>query len=142
MDQRAAERQLLLHAARELSGGPFEERIEAGRAGQIVDARLPLRLFLAEQAADEVEVLEHAEGRIKIAAEALRHVGDAGRAALPERCVLEVPTSARTSPVWIFRTPAISPSRVDLPTPSGPISPAMQPAGMASVTLSSATVLP
>ena len=77
VDQRAAERQLLLHAAGELAGGPLEERVEAGRAGQIVDARFPLRLPLAEQPADEVQVFEHAERRVEIAAEALRHVGDA-----------------------------------------------------------------
>ena len=90
VDQRAAERQLLLHAARELAGGPLEERVEAGRAGQIVDARLPLRLALAEQPADEVHIFEHAERGVEIAAEALRHVGDARVCALPERCVLEV----------------------------------------------------
>ena len=90
VDQRAAERQLLLHAAGELAGGPLEERIEAGRAGQIVDARFPLRLPLAEQPADEVHIFEHAERGVEIAAEALRHIGDARVGALPERCVLEV----------------------------------------------------
>ena len=49
--------------------------------------------------------------------------------ALPERCVLEVPIERPTSPVWILRTPAMSPSSVDLPTPSGPMSPVIRPAG-------------
>jgi len=52
------------------------------------------------------------------------------------------PPSTSTCPVWITRAPAISESRLDLPTPSGPISPTMQPAGISRVTASSATVLP
>src|SRR5208337_2376400 len=72
------------------AGGPVEERIEAGRARQIVDARLPLRLPLAEQPANEIHIFEHAERRVEIAAEALRHVSDARVGALPERLVLEV----------------------------------------------------
>ena len=73
-----------------LPAGRVEERIEAGRARQIVDARLPLRLPLAEQPADEVHIFEHAERGVEIAAEALRHIGDARVGALPERLVLEV----------------------------------------------------
>ena len=90
MDQRAAERQFLLHAARELAGGAREEWVETGRPGQIVDARFALGPLLSEQPTDEVEVLEHAERRVKVAPEALRHVGDAGEAVLPERGVPEV----------------------------------------------------
>ena len=90
VNQRAAERQLLFHAAGKLAGGPVEERIETGRAGQVVDARLALRLPLAEQAADEVQIFEHAERGVEIAPETLRHVSDARVGALPERCVPEV----------------------------------------------------
>ena len=90
VDQRAAERQLLLHAARELAGGAREERVESGRAGQIVDARFPLRLRLAEQPADEVHIFEHAERRVEVAAEPLRHIGYARVGALPEHLVPEV----------------------------------------------------
>ncbi len=52
------------------------------------------------------------------------------------------PPSTSTVPVWILRTPAIMLSRVDLPTPSGPIMPIMRLGGMSSVTPSSATALP
>ncbi len=40
------------------------------------------------------------------------------------------PSSTLSEPVCNTRAPAISDSRLDLPTPSGPISPTMQPAGM------------
>ena len=48
----------------------------------------------------------------------------------------------RPAPAWIRRAPAISASRLDLPTPSGPISPTMHPAGRSRVIASSACVLP
>ena len=41
---------------------------------------LSLTLRLAEEAAEEVEILEHAQRRVEVAPEALRHVGDAGQA--------------------------------------------------------------
>ena len=37
----------------------------------------PFGFALSEQAAEEIDVLEHAQRRIEIAPEALRHVGDA-----------------------------------------------------------------
>ena len=77
VDQRAAEAELLLHAAGELAGGPIVERIEARGGQKLVDPGAALRRRLTEQSAEEVDVLEHAERRIEIAAEALRHVGDA-----------------------------------------------------------------
>lgn len=52
------------------------------------------------------------------------------------------PPSASTAPVCSARAPAASASRLDLPTPSGPISPIVRPAGISSVIRSSATVLP
>ena len=75
--QRAAQADFLLHAARELAAGPISERVEPGRLQKLVDARAPLRRALAEQAAEEVDIVENAERRIEIAAEPLRHVGDA-----------------------------------------------------------------
>ena len=44
--------------------------------------------------------------------------------------------------LWILRTPEISASKVDLPTPSGPITPTMIRAGMSMETSSSATDVP
>jgi hypothetical protein len=37
---------------------------------------------LAEQPAEEIEILEHAQGRIEVAAKTLRHIGDAAVAGL------------------------------------------------------------
>ena len=53
---------------------------------------------LAEQAAEEVEIFEHRQRRIQIAAEALRHIGDARRASGAVRASRMSPPSARTSP--------------------------------------------
>jgi hypothetical protein len=77
VDQRAAKRQLLLHAARELAGRPVGKRSKAGRSQQLLDARRALGRRLAEQAAEVIDVLGDREARIEIAPEALRHVGDA-----------------------------------------------------------------
>ncbi|EXI70433.1 MAG: hypothetical protein AW07_04109 [Candidatus Accumulibacter sp. SK-11] len=52
------------------------------------------------------------------------------------------PASTCKVPCCSLRAPEISASRLDLPTPSGPMMPTMQLAGIASVMPSSATVLP
>ena len=77
VDQRAAQTELLLHAAGELARGPAGKGRHAGRVQQFDDPPLALGRGLAEQLAEEIEVLRHAEGRIEVLAEALRHVGDA-----------------------------------------------------------------
>jgi hypothetical protein len=59
-----------------LAARPLGERIEARRDQELVDARPPLGRALTEQATEKVDVVEDAERRIEIAAEALRHVGD------------------------------------------------------------------
>ena len=46
------------------------------------------------------------------------------------------PPSTCMRPDCVFLTPEIRPSKVDLPTPSGPISPARQPSGIETVMLS------
>ena len=75
--QRAAEADFLLHAARELAAWSIRKRVEPGGFQKLVDALAPLGRALAEQAAEEVDVVEHAERRIEIAAKPLRHVGNA-----------------------------------------------------------------
>src|SRR5690606_30796600 len=77
MDQCAAQPELLLHAARELAGRTVEERPQAGAAGQLVDAPATLVGRLAEQPAEELEVLRNRQRRVEIAPQALWHVGDA-----------------------------------------------------------------
>ena len=52
------------------------------------------------------------------------------------------PPNTSISPSWILRAPAIKPNHVDLPTPSGPIKPTMQPAGISTVTWSAAIDAP
>src|SRR5262247_1503260 len=74
--QRAAEADFLLHAARELAARPASKRIETRRRQENIDARSPLGSALPEQAAEEVDVVEHAERRIEIAAQPLRHISD------------------------------------------------------------------
>jgi len=77
VDQRAAQPQLLLHAARQLAGRALGEGRQTGAVGQIGDALAALFGILAEQAAEEIQVLEHGEGRVEILAQPLGHVGDA-----------------------------------------------------------------
>src|SRR5205807_8856282 len=80
VNERAAERQLLLHAARQLAGRPAGKRIETGCGKELRDTLLALAFGLAEQAAEEVEVLKYGQRRVQVAPEPLRHVGDARQA--------------------------------------------------------------
>ncbi len=77
VDQRAAEAELLLHAAGELAGRARLELFHRGRSQKLGDARASLIRALAEQTAEEVDVLEHAQRRIEIAAKPLWHIRDA-----------------------------------------------------------------
>jgi len=84
VDQRAAEAELLLHAAGELARRAFDEGRETRATGQFGDAPVSLFGVLAEQPAEELEVLEHRQRRVEVLAQPLRHVGDtrADRAAV------------------------------------------------------------
>ena len=79
VDQRAAEAELLLHPARELPGRALAEASQASGDEQLVDPRLALGAGVAEEAPEEVHVLEDRERRIQVSAESLRHVGDPAR---------------------------------------------------------------
>ena len=72
-----------------------------------------------------------AEVGIEVLAQPLRHVGDA-RADRPRDSARRPmsPPSTSTPPVLDAAGAGDEASSVDLPTPSGPISPTMQPAGM------------
>src|SRR5262249_14050321 len=74
--QRAAEADFLLHAARELAARPASKRIKTCRRKENIDARAGLPGRLAEQAAEEIDVVENAEHGIELAAQPLRHIGD------------------------------------------------------------------
>ena len=78
VDERTAKTELLLHSAGELTGRAILERIKRGGGQEFGDAGAALGSRLSEQPAEEVDILENAERRIEIAAEPLRHVGNAG----------------------------------------------------------------
>ena len=77
VDERAAEAQLLLHAAGKLAGRTRLELLHRRGGQQFGDARAALLRALTEQATEEVDVLEHAERWVEVASEALRHIGNA-----------------------------------------------------------------
>ena len=76
VDQRAAQAQLLLHAAGQLARRTLAEGRHTGAAQQVVDASLAFGSVLTEQATEEIQVLEHRQRRVEVLAQALRHVGD------------------------------------------------------------------
>ncbi len=77
VDQRAAQAELLLHAAGELTGGAVEEGFQTRTARQFGDASAPFGMSLTKQAPEEFDVLRHRQRRIEILAQPLWHVGDA-----------------------------------------------------------------
>ena len=77
VDKGAAEAQLLLHAAGKLACGTRFELLQARRRKKLVDLGATLRRRQSEQSAEEIDVLEDGERRVEVAAEALRHIGDA-----------------------------------------------------------------
>ena len=70
----------------------------------------------------------------------IEKLGGSGTAIVLRARVAPSPFLQQRSVVLKY-TPATNDSMLDLPTPSGPISPTMQPAGRSSVTPSSASVL-
>ena len=78
MNQRAAQAELLLHAAGELAYGARQERIQAGAVSQFVDAPPAFGGRMAEQAAEELQVLLDRERGVEVLAQTLGHVGDVG----------------------------------------------------------------
>jgi hypothetical protein len=77
VDERAAQAELLLHAARQLAGGTVDEGGEACGFRQLGNPPFTFGTGMAEQAGEKIDVLGHRERRVEIAAESLRHVGDA-----------------------------------------------------------------
>ena len=77
MDERTTETELLLHAARQLARRPIGKRIEPGGLQEGGDARPAFSRGLREQLPKKVQVLEDAQLRIEILAQALGHIGDA-----------------------------------------------------------------
>ena len=84
MDQRAAQPELLLHAAGQFARRALAEGRQAGAVQQFVDAPGALSRALAKQTGKEIQVLDDRQGWVKVLAQALGHVGDvrAGAAAV------------------------------------------------------------
>ena len=140
VDERAAQPEFLPHAARQLLRRPIGERAPArcfATSSAIRQSRSAARL--PEQPAEELDILADAEVGIEVLARALaacrRCAGRPRRGARRPPCRRQ---ARRRGRIAICRAPAMMLSSVDLPTPSGPISPTMQPAGSATVTPSSA----
>ena len=126
-----------------LLGRAVGERREARARRAARDAPLALAAALAEQAAEELDVLAHAEVGIEVLAEPLRHVGDAradrARGGARRRCRRRAP---RRAPSWMLpgagdRGRAASICRRRRGRSARPCS---RP-GMSSVTSSSASVV-
>ncbi len=77
VNQRAAQPQLLLHAARELAGRAIGKAFKPGALHQIVDPPLAFGGVLAKQATEKIQIFEDGQGGVQVLAQALRHVGNA-----------------------------------------------------------------
>ena len=78
MNERAAKPEFLPHAARQLLCLPVGEGRKPGAAQKLGNSPLPFVARLSKQAAEEFDVFVDTEVRIKVFAESLRHIGDAG----------------------------------------------------------------
>ena len=99
------------------------------------DSRVPFGTGLSEQAAEELDILADAEFRIKILAQSLRHIGNAGADRVP-MCRIP-PCRHRGRKRFRIESAALRQSMLssdDFPTPSGPINPTMQPTGSSTET--------
>ena len=130
VNERAAQAELLPHAARSFLAGRSANGARPVLSSSSAMRPRALGAALAEQAGEEFDVLADAEVGIEILAQTLRHVGDARTDSAAMARIGHVAAEHLDAPVWIWRAPAMRPSRVDLPTPSGPISPTMRPAGI------------
>ena len=90
MNQRAAKTELLLHSARKISGAAVQKRIKPGALRQTVDTASAFRRVVSEQTRKELKVLFNGKSKVKVFAEPLRHVGDAGTDRFAVRLVAHV----------------------------------------------------
>lgn len=77
MNERAAQAELLPHAAGKLPRLAIRERSQPGAVQKLGNPRFPLGTGLPEQPRKELDVLADAEVGIEVLSQALRHVGDA-----------------------------------------------------------------
>ena len=135
VDQRAAEAELLLHSARELA----RPGARGTGPGPWLESSSSMRRARARRARGRTGGRRSPRSRRPTASD--RDSGPApaactrcaGTRARRKRRERMSPPSTSTVPVWSRRAPATRPSSVDLPTPSGPISPTSRPAGIVEV---------
>ncbi len=132
VDQRAAQAQLLLHAAGELAGravpGISAARWPAVRSSMRRCAARPRHGRTGgRRTAGSPRPTAWGTGSCPAPAACRRCAGRRPRGGAGWRMS---PPSTSTWPSCIARAPASSDSRLDLPTPSGPIRPTMRPAGI------------
>jgi hypothetical protein len=93
VNQGATQTELLFHAAGEFARRTIFKAGQFGAFEQFFDAPLPLRRIETEQAAKKIDVFEHRQSGVKIAAQTLGHVGDSlchlGAHAAPPRISAE-----------------------------------------------------
>ena len=77
VDEGTAEAELLLHASRQLTRRTVSEGLQPCGVQKPGDAPLALAAILTEQATKEFDILVDRKCRIKVLAQALRHIGDA-----------------------------------------------------------------
>ena len=130
VDQRAAQPELLPHAARQFLRRTVGEWRKPGAVEQFGDALPPFGAGLSEQAAEKLDVFADAEIGIEVLAQALRHIGDARTDRGAMRGIGHVAVEhIDLAGLDLPRAGNDGAASDDLPTPSGPISPTMQPPG-------------
>ena len=91
VDEAATKPELLPHAARQFLRRTVGKGCEPGALEKLGDSRVPFGTGLPEQAAEKLDVLADAEVRIKVLAQSLRHIGDAGADRGPMRRIRHAP---------------------------------------------------
>src|ERR1019366_9965940 len=78
VDEGAAKPELLPHTTRQFLRRTVGKWCKPGAVQKVGDSQLAFRAGLSEQAAKKLDVLADAEIGIKVLAQSLRHIGDAG----------------------------------------------------------------
>jgi len=102
--------------------------------------RLRSLLLWPKRTGEEIEIFGDRQRCVEIPAQPLRHIGHLRANRRRWRMVGDIAAKTSISPDWITLAPATKENSEDLPTPSGPIKPTMQPDGTSRLTPSSASV--
>src|SRR5271166_992777 len=85
MDQRAAQPELLTHAAGQFFGWAVDKGCKSGGVEQVANPPLPLGRRFSKQTTEKFDVFANAEIGIEVLAQTLGHIGDtpANRGTMP-----------------------------------------------------------